>query len=309
MEYRFLQPEQLTLIGSRARDWLVELQKSALGSAHYTLRNTLQILVGLWICERALLDDKVLSCTKSQLQHVYRCTTSHTDHTDNTDLFTALLHADPPLVLLSTGISRFFGVQNIHLELFAEKVGQLLQEHPDRDDKEANELYITRLLLHRLNLHAPLPEYSIREMPVWDLIQADDNATSSLVTDITAATQYGQSTLAAESEFVRALHSILPILMVHYFRNYNLELGMRLLRCMHYLNLWKNRSVSTGLHFLITQQQPDGRCGFLAQEISQLSISGDQFEADLNIYLPHTVSFLWTIAEITHPQFILATSF
>src|SRR5258707_301157 len=189
MEYRFLQSEQVRLISSRARDWLVGLQKRVDNNANCTIRNAFQILVGLWICERALLDDKEFSYTKSQVQNVNQCTASHTD------VFTDLLHADP------------------------------------------------------------------------------------------------------------------PILMVHYFRIYNLELGMGLLRCMHYLDLCKNRSFYTGLNFLITQQQLEGRFGFLAQEISQLPISREQFEPDLNIYLPHTVSFLWTIAEITNPQFILANSF
>lgn len=303
MEYRFLQSEQVRLISSRARDWLVGLQKRVDSNANCTIRNAFQILVGLWICERALLDDKEFSYTKSQVQNVYQCIASHTD------VFTDLLHADPPLVLLSTGILHFFNVQNIHLELFAEKISQLLQEHTDQNEEEANELFINRFLLHGLHLHSPLPSYSIREMPACDLIQADDTVTRSLITDIAAATQYGQITLSTEKKFVQALHSILPILMVHYFRIYNLELGMGLLRCMHYLDLCKNRSFDTGLNFLITQQQLEGRFGFLAQEISQLPISREQFEPDLNIYLPHTVSFLWTIAEITNPQFILANSF
>jgi hypothetical protein len=303
MESRFLQPGQINLIGSRARDWLVGLQKLVDGHANATMRHALQILMGLWICERALLDDKAFSCTKSQLQNVCQCTASLEDG------FTALLHADPPLVLLSTGILRFFNFQNIQLELFAQEISHMLQEHADHSDEEANELFVTRFLLHSLHLHASLPSYRMREMPACDLIQADDMVTRSLVTGITAATQYGQIMLTTGKNFAQALHAILPILMVHYFGIYNLELGMDLLRCLHYLNLHENRSFYTGLNFLIAQQQQGGHFGFLARETSPLPISGNQFELDLNIYLPHTVSFLWTLAEITNPQFILANSF
>jgi hypothetical protein len=303
MEYPFLQSEQLGVISSRVKDWLVALQRRASHTANFTLKNALQILVGLWICERALLDAEEFSYTKSQAQEVCQ------DIAPDTDIFTHLLHFDPPLVLLSTGILRFCKLRNEGLELFAEKISQLLQEHRDQDEAEANELFITRFLLHGLHLHPTLTAYSLPEISANDLILADDDATKALIINITAATQYGQVTLSAEEASVKPIHSILPILTIDYFRAYNLELGMQLLRCMRYLNLCENPSFYTSLNFLIAQQQPDGRLGFLAREITLSQISQEHFGYDLNIFLPHTVSFLWTIAEATNSQFILPKSF
>jgi hypothetical protein len=303
VEDPFLQSEQLKVISSRARDWLVALQRQASHTANFSIKNALQILVGLWICERALLDADGFSCTKSQAQGV--CQYIAPDR----DIFTDLLHADPSLVLLSIGILRFCNIHNRDLELFAEKISQLLQEHRDENEEEANELFIPRFLLHRLHLHSSLTANSLREISPHDLILVDDEATRSLVINIIATTQYGQITLSTEEKRVRFVHSILPILTIDYFRTYNLELGMQLLRCMRYLNLCKNPGFYTSLNFLIAQQQLDGRLGFLAREIAHLQLSQENFESDLKIFLPHTLSFLWTIAEATNSQFILPKSF
>jgi hypothetical protein len=302
VEYPFLQPEQLRVISSRARNWLVALQGQASHTANFTLKNALQILVGLWICERALLDTEDLSYTTAQAQQVCQRVAPDTDITN-------LLYSDTPLILLSTGILRFCNIRNSHLELFAEKISQLLQEHKDENQEDANELFITRFLLHRLHLHPTLTAYSLAEVSASNLILADAAATKSLIIDIVAATQHGQVLLAAEEKTTKLIHSILPILTIDYLRTYNIELGMQLLRCMRYLNLYKHPSFYTSLNFLIAQQQLDGRLGFLAHEITLLPMRQEDFECDLKIFLPHTVSFLWTLAEATNSQFILPTSF
>ena len=306
MDYRFLPPEQVQLIATRSRDWLITLQKRTQGEAHFAQKHALYLLVGLWLCEKGLLADQECPYTRQQVQQVYQFLTSHAStHPD-------ALYADPLLVLLSTGIMRSFDVQHETLEAFAQSISTLLQEHSDASIEEANELFPTRFLLHRLQRHPSLSTYTLREMPATALLQADETVVKALTTDITAVTRYGQSKLALDTPFMHAVRAFLPIIMLDYFRVYNLEMGMHLLRCMAYLRHSDHRSVATGLHFLATQQHLDGRFGFFTHEISRLPGSSEhskQREEDFKIYLPHTVSFLWTLADVTNPDFSLCTSF
>lgn len=303
MESRSLISEQVRSVGTRARDWLVAAQDLAEPAAALSPRYAFQILVGLWICEQGLIEDQSFPCTKPYTHKVCQCIPEGTD--DVLDF----LYSDPALVLFSLGILRFFDVHNSQLELFATKISALLREHPDQDEEEASELFLVRFLLRRLHLHAQLPAYNLHEMSPSALIHADDATIGMLIKHITAATQYGQVTRGMETNFTHTLSSLLPVIMLDYFRNYNLETGMQVLRCMRYLHLHKNRSRVPALNFLLAQQRTNGSFGFLAYELTQAKATGQLVSPDLYVYLPLTVSFLWTIAETAHPQFVLAQSF
>lgn len=302
MEYRFFPQEQIQSIGARARTWLIRLSQQAEMHSGYAIKQRLQILAGLWICERTLLQDDSLSATQAYLPLVSRHLAA------SNDIFTDLLHADPPLALLALGIMRFFHVHNQHLEAFAAQISQLLQTTTDASDLADNALFLTCFLLQRLGLYAHLPTYTLQEMPISTLLQTDDATVRAFAANIIAATQYG-AIVPQETSFVREVKALLPTWMVYHLNQYHLEAGMQLLRCMRYLHLWQHRSFLAGLRFLVVQQQQDGRCGFLGQEIAQTPSSNDASMSDLLIYLPHTVSFLWTIAEATKPEFLLAGSF
>ncbi len=303
MESRFFSAVQLHQIGIRSRDWLLALQQRVYPASQFTTRYALQILLGLWICERGLLGDAEFSFTRSYAHKVCQYIP------EGTDTVVGSLSSDPALVLFSLGILRFFNVYNSQIELFATHISRLLQEHSDQNDVEADELFLIRFLLQRLHLQPPLPPYFLREIPTRDLVNADDITIGNIIKNITAATQYGQSMPTMKTDFLRTLSSLLPVLMLDYFRLYNLEVGMQILRAMRYVHLHEHRGGEEGLKFLVAQQQRNGRFGFFAHEIAQLYLSEAASEPDFKVYLPHTVSFLWTIAEATHSQFILAQSF
>lgn len=303
MECRFLPQEQIQSIGARARAWLIRLSQQAEMHSGCAIKQRLQILAGLWICERTLLQDNSLSATQAYLPLVSRHLTA------SNDIFTDLLHADPPLALLALGIMRFFHVHDQHFEAFATQISQLLQTTTDASDLADNALFLTCFLLQRLGLYARLPAYALQEMPTSTLLQTDDATVRAFAANIIAATQHGAIALSEETSFVRELKALLPTWMVYHLHQYHLEAGMQLLRCMRYLHLWQHRSFLAGLRFLVAQQQQDGRCGFLGQEIAQTPSSSDASMSDLLVYLPHTVSFLWTIAEAINPEFLLAGSF
>jgi len=303
MESCLFSATQLHQIGTRSRDWLRGLQHHSPPSSQFPIRHAFQILLGLWICEQGLLEHAEPSSTRRYAHKVGRYIPEDTD--DVADLFSS----DPTLALFSLGILRFFNIRNRQLELFATHLSRLLQEHSDQDDLEANELFLIRFLLQRLRLHSPLPSYSLKEIAPGDLINADDRTIGNVVKNITAATHYGQAAPATKKDFLQALSTLLPVLMLDYFRLYNLEIGMQILRAMRYLHPGENKGWEGGLKFLVAQQQYNGRCGFFAHEMAQLHMSEAKYEQDFQLYLPLTVSFVWTIAETAHSQFILAQSF
>lgn len=302
MMARSLITENIRAVGAYTRDWLVALQDQIEPASDLNPRYALQILVGLWICEQGLIEDQSYTRTMAYAQKVNQYIPE--DPEEALDF----LYADPALALFSLGILHSFDIQNRQIELFATKISELLREHTDQDEKEANELFLVRFLLRRLHLHPPLPAYKLRELPPSTLIQADDTTIVMLIKNIAAATQFGQVTYSMDTDAIRSLSSLLPVLMFDYFRSYNLEAGMQILRCMRYLHLYDNQSWTPGLNFLLAQQT-DGRFGFLAYELTQLEATEQQVSPDLYVYLPLTVSFLWTIAEASHPQFVLARSF
>ncbi|HEY4385985.1 MAG TPA: hypothetical protein VGN34_16130 [Ktedonobacteraceae bacterium] len=305
MESRFFSAAQLHQIGTRSRDWLLTLQQRADPAAHGSTNYAFQILLGLWICERGLLNDTELSSTRIYAHNIYQRIPKGNNFAID------LLSSDPALVLFSLGILRFFEIYDSPLERIAAHISTLLQEHSDQNELEANGLFLTRFLLQQLYLHAPLPSYSLQEISARDLLNADEVTIRDVVKNIVAATRYGQTlpTLKMEkTDVLSILASLLPVLTLDYFRLYNLEIGMQILRAMRYLHLYENRGWRTWLQFLVAQQQPDGRFGFFAHELTQLHLSGES-EQDFRVYLPYTVSFLWTIAEVVRPQFTLAQSF
>ena len=303
MESCLFSATQLHQIGTRSRDWLRGLQYHSHAGSQFTIRHAFQILLGLWICEQGLLEGTGPSSTRRYAHKVSRYIPKDTD--DVIGLFSS----DPTLALFSLGILRFFNIHNRQLELFATHLSKLLQGHCDQDDLEANELFLTRFLLQRLRLHSPLPSYSLKEIATCDLVNADDITIGNVVKNITAATRYGQAMPTTKKDFLQALSSLLPVLMLSYFRLYDLEMGMQILRAMRYLYPGKNKGLEAGLKFLVAQQQCNGRFGFFAHEMAQLHMSEAKYEQDFKLYLPLTVSFVWTIAETAHSQFILVQSF
>jgi hypothetical protein len=303
LEYRFLSAERIKDLSTCARKWLVALQKERERKHHTALVATLQILSGLWICEKGLSDEGALSAIRTQIQIVLQQIDTLPE------ISAALLHAGPLLVLTSTGILHALQIQNRHLEAFASEIAHSLQCHTDQNDADANELFLTRFLLYRLHLHPPLCAYGFRELAAQELLLADERILRSLTTDIIAATQFGQIKIATRNQFFQTLTALLPTLIIDAFRGYHLERGMELLRCLRYLNVAKMRSIHTSVDFLLAQQQSCGKFGFFAPDLALLQSSATSFELDLKIYLPYTISFLWTLAEIVQPAFTLVTSF
>lgn len=301
----FLPPssEQMTFTAIRARTWLLGLYELICVDIGIPIASVLQALIGCWICEEALIADEKLSGAQSLAYEVHRRL-----NYGEQEIFSTLQNSDAALVLLSAGILRKFNIKNMWIESFIQQVSAMLQIHKDQDQKESSELFAARFLLHTLQLHPTPDTFEINLPPNalgTNLFQANELAIRMLATDVAAATAYGQSLPLAETGLLSQLAVVLPVWMLSYLRQHNLEIGTLLLRTMNYLHLCEDIAYKIGHNFVLAQQQLDGRFGFFAPEISQLRSIKPRFDEIFDLYLPITVSCLWAIAEATNPDFTL----
>jgi hypothetical protein len=303
MTYLAPLPRQVSFTGSRACTWLLGLYELMHADTSIPITSLLQTLVGCWICEKALMERVRQSGAQSLALEVQKRLEIAEE------ALPTLLSSDAALVLLSAGILRKLNVRNAVIELLIEQIASTIQI--DRDQPDITEIFTTHFLLRNLNTHIAPCSYTFTSP--WNVhginpFQPNELVIRSLTADIAAVTAYGQKTLSAEPEFLRELVIVLPIWMLYYLHQHNLEVGTLLLRTMSYLHLREDMAFQMGLNFILAQQQLDGRFGFLAPEISRLRSIKPGFDDLFELYLPLTVSCLWAIAEATDPGFILFSS-
>jgi hypothetical protein len=294
--------KQMSFIGTRARTWLLASSELIDTNHNVPITSIFQLLIGSWICEEVFIKDAKQTATVSLASKVHRWL----DLEEQT-AFSALMNSDAALIFLSAGILRTVGKENPIIESFIQQIASEIQMSKDQDDSEFMQLFATRYLLHKLRLH-PDPMHAIaplRNNIDTNLFQADELEIRTLAGNLATTTAYGQRPPSAEPAFLEQLVVVLPIWMLYYFRQHNLEIGTLILRAMNYLHLKKDKAFQMGLDFVLAQQQLDGRFGLLGPEISRLRSTKQDFGEIFELYLPLTISCLWTVAEAADPNFKL----
>ncbi len=287
------------LAGARARTWFLELHEDRSAETRIPLASVLQCLAGCWICEQLLVAEARKPDVQSFADQVERRLKGQEQQA-----FSALMGCDAALVCLCAGILRALDRRSEHLERFVQQLALSLQGHEDNDP----DLFATRFLLHDLGLQSDPGPYHIHSPQLesgTNLFLVDESAIASMAAAIAASTAYGKRPPSAQPELLEQLKAVLPVWMLYYFRQYNIEMGTLLLRAMNYLRLSQDKAVEEGLAFVFAQQQPDGRFGFFAPEVSNLRSKGRDLNDLIDLYLPITVSCLWAIAEVTLEGFSL----
>lgn len=268
---------------ARAGSWLVSLYETISFDQPVRTSSLLQILVGSWICKSDVY--MLAKQTQHYLDKQYK--------NDDLDFITC----DFALSLVSLSIMRSLDVECRAIESFAYELADTLEHHVDSNPAETLDLFLPRTLLYNLGMYPEPDPPSIDSFTIpngLNLFQTSDNIIKSLAVRIGAATIYGRRKLNKEME---ELSIVVPVWMLHAFKRYNIEVGTLLLRTMKYLNIQNNRSFETGLYFVLAQQHPDGHFGYFAQEASKIQSSHPDFDELHDLYLPITLSSLWTIAE------------
>jgi hypothetical protein len=282
---------------ARASDWLAGLADGADGAGTPPLAGLLEVLVGCWICARGLAVDagrgRLHAVAREVMQRLQRRAQGHR----------ALLRCDAALVLVCAGILRAQGYRSATLESFIRDVAASL---PTRG-RGRPDLFPVRFLLHRLGLHRGPGRCEIGAGAVLreaNPFRGDESAMRSFASQVAAATSYGQTVCSRDTAVRERLAMVAPVWMLSCLREYDLELGALLLRTMGYLKLRQDRVFREGIDFLLEQQQPAGRFGFLARDLAGQR-AGARRDAAWALYVPITVCCLWAIAEASNPGFVL----
>ncbi len=202
------------------------------------------------------------------------------------------------------GILRALGCRSETLESFVRDVAGAVPT----GGRGGPELFPARFLLHRLGLHPAPDAYPIGAGPLLrdaNPFRGDESLIRSVASRVAAATAYGRTVCSRDAALRQKLAMVVPVWMLSCLREYDLELGALLLRTIGYLGLRRDHVVREGIDFLLVQQQPDGRFGFLGREVARLRTAGARRDAVWTLYVPITVCCLWAIAEASNPRFVL----
>lgn len=123
---------------------------------------------------------------------------------------------------------------------------------------------------------------------------------------IAIKTLFGKKESSFDSKFLKHLYAAIPLGTLHSLYQYDLNLGLKLLRTMSYLNIHRSKLFKQSISFVLSQQRSDGSFGFFAPEILQLQkMIGFEFNEFNSPCLPVAFNSMWTIAEAIYPNFTL----
>ncbi len=253
---------------------------------------SLQCLLGLWICARALEAEPsrglaalagVVSQQLAPLQEA------------------AISSCDAKLLLLALHILRTLGLAADGLERYARKVADALRGAGEARKDHLGEV----IILSHLGL-AAYPggdggEPWLTPRAARELLAADAEAIRGLHARICAATHFGTRTgrrLPQHREIAYAVR----VLLIDALNRYDIATGAILLRLAAYLDP-ASAVIRDARSFLTLQQLPDGRFGQYGLHAAALRDAG--LDASLDLHLPLTVSCVWALAESAIPRFRL----
>jgi hypothetical protein len=75
-----------------------------------------------------------------------------------------------------------------------------------------------------------------------------------------------------------------------------------------YMNMQKERTFKQVVEYILVQHRRDGRFGYYEGLVSKLKKTNTAFYDTNDLYLPLSVSAVWTLAEIYNPKFSLINS-
>jgi hypothetical protein len=278
--------------------WLQVIRKDMSNSASF-----LYHLLGEWIYGN-VLDHQI--CNSGRFQDTASNIKLRLDEELNNYSSSNL---DPALVLLCAGIFRRLKLTCKILESFVDEIANALKLHDSISTiEEDTSLFLSRLITHKLG-HIPMPRLpvvsSMEELTSGSY--SDKQALRDTILYASAQTCYGKNQVY-NRDFQKYAYAALSGPMLSCMYSYNLDLALCLLRTMRYLSFHRTRSFTQAFDFLLNQQSQNGRFGFFAPEVLEITDGNTQYNSQEGVYLPITVSAMWTIAETIDQRFTLLHS-
>ena len=289
----------------QAYEWLKSVQPN-FSNDHYDYSSLLYILMSEWIYNVVFGTHNLeaLRFTADRIRH-------NLDAFQSCESEERLINCDTALVLLGTGILRKLKLKSKRLESFVEIIFTTLDNYKPKTFTEKIDLFPTHFLAYKLGniktssvsdceqVHLHKPRYEFNQLII------NKSCMRNLTSYIAYLTSYGLKRPHFELNIMSHLYTALQSSVFYCLNEYNLDLGLLLLRTMGYLRMRNTRSFKQAIDFIIWQQRLDGKFGFFAPEVSQLLLTDAKFNDIYTLYLPITTSAIWTIAEAINPKFNL----
>jgi hypothetical protein len=302
-EHVELSAQELSVVFKRSRSWLASIDLPERSVNGRIINQAMVRALGMWICSFIIGDSGITApLIADQVMKVLRTA-------EEEKIFNPFEY-DSKLVLLIGELLAANGYESSTLSPFAEEVGAEIRRMESIPARFVGE----SVLLCRRGL-APQPTVPKLTLDICpdgrELLSGKSSQVYSACEAISASTLFGLRALEAEALLLTTLRQVLPPILVQTLKEYDLDLGGRVLRAMSYCGFECLPTFNAALEFLVYQQHPSGRFGYLAKEAAALSESGTAplEEIEERLYLPITVSCLWSLAESAFDGFRLLGAF
>jgi hypothetical protein len=161
-------------------------------------------------------------------------------------------------------------------------------------------------LLNLLGKKCGSPNYNDEGMNIFTL--SSEETVKRLYNIVCQMTKYGSVKTNIHSNTRHAINVALRLYTLHALSKYNLENALMLIRCMKYMNMQKERTFKQVVEYILVQHRGDGRFGYHEGLVSKLKKTNTAFDDTNDLYLPLSVSAIWTLTEIYNPKFSLINS-
>jgi len=263
------------------------------GRRSVPLRSRLQALFGSWVAKRAGVPPAV-----SRLDAQAALTRDALAFDSERGAFDPYAH-DAKLLLLCRIAMRDCGYESEPLRAFCREVVGATRTMSVVPPRLAGVVLLLRRMGEKPTRKGARIDTEVRA-PAGSLLRADAATVRDVCNGVAGSTLFGSRRLAAGD--TADLASTLPVILLEKLRQYDLTLGSTVLRTLKYIRARAKEEVAYATEYLLSQQKQNGRFGYYARELAE----GDGLEdADLDLYLPVTVSVLWSLVEVSIPSFRL----
>ncbi|WP_322416028.1 hypothetical protein [Mesorhizobium huakuii] len=279
-----------------ARAWLL----NRIATAGWSITAGLRATLGVWICERALGED-----WSSAFGNVVRLLSERiSDLTEDEKLLAAGSEAwllfQLALTTKNMGLPKLSRMgHQMATELNA--IRRLPLEYQ-------GDAALLNQLGHKVSGHRETVGQASDLFPT-SLIGAQLPVLRVATARICGATAFGGRRLSRPSVDCEAT---LVGVTLNRLRAYDLATAAMMMRALGYCRLAKSKWIIDAASYLAAQQKPDGSFGYFAAELAKASsttsnpaIHLNDRTMDDNLYLPITISCVWTLAELLNPGFYL----
>ena len=290
------------VIFQSSKDWFLKLAASTANNEVQRLDSCLKVLLGLWLCERSTKSGEIYPALHTFMEYV-----QHRLYLEDDKGNFDPCKYDSKLLLICYNLLSSFSYRPYGIERFAERLAIALSEFSPIPSAYSGEAML-------LNPSYPLVRPSAQRLEAeavggsgQQLLRCSREELLSACNAITRATLFGQQPLETEAYVLRFISLTLPILMLESLRQYDLEMGALLLRTIRHACLPMTEEVGMAIDFLKNQQQLDGRFGYFSYEVATMvrSSDGQSIDPAYDLYVPITLSCIWSLAELTLCEFNL----